>query len=116
MLLEYIRAVAGVNQVRPVTETNPLPTTPLGRPMPGASLSLDGSSASVRAQISDGVTRISIRNTGAVAATYKLGDVTVTATATDHDIGPGERLDIAVRSGEYIAVLGALIKVTQLGV
>ena len=112
MLTEFINRL---RELVAVSAETPLPTTPLGRPSPGAALNIDGSAASARAQLTAGVTRISMRNTGTVAATYKLGTVTVTALASDDDIGPGERLDIAVREGEYLAVLGALVKVTQLG-
>jgi hypothetical protein len=112
MLLEHIRKIAGINRLHPVTDEAPLPTTPLGRPIPGAALTITTGN---RAQLAAGVTRISLRNTGTVAATYRLGGADVTAGATDDDIGPGERIDIAVRDGEYLAVSGATIKVTQLG-
>ncbi|UCU94018.1 hypothetical protein [Hydrogenophaga taeniospiralis] len=113
MLIQFIDRLRNVVGV---AAEQPLPTTPLGRPQPGLALSIDGSGATARAQLAAGTTRITLRNTGEAAATYKLGDVTVVATAGDDDIGPGERLDIAVHGGEYLAVLGAVVKVSQLGV
>lgn len=98
-----------------VSDAGRLEADVLGRPQPGLALTIDGAAASARTQLGAATTRITLRNTGEVAATYRLGDATVTATATDDDIGPGERIDIAVRAGEYIAVLGAVVKVSQLG-
>lgn len=109
MLAEYEKRGGPVVHT---SEDQPLPTTPLGRPIPGAALTI---ATGNRAQLAAGVTRISMRNTGDVAATYRLGDSTVVAGANDDDIGPGERLDVSVRDGEYLAVSGATIKVTQLG-
>lgn len=109
----FNRRTAGQpDQKTDVSDATPLPTTPLGRPIPGAALTITTGN---RAQLAAGVTRISLRNTGASAATYRLGDSAVVAGANDDDIGPGERIDIAVRDGEYLAVSGATIKVSQLG-
>jgi hypothetical protein len=106
------RSTGADDELKSASNVDPLPTTPLGRPIPGAALSI---ATGTRAQLTAGVTRISIRNTGTVDATYKLGGSTVTAGANDDHIAPGERLDIAVHDGEYLAVLGATVKVTQLG-
>jgi hypothetical protein len=109
--------IPNTGSTKPVSidESGRLLSDQLGRPQPGLALTIDGTAASARGQFGASTTRITLRNTGEVAATYKLGDVTVTATATDDHIGPGERLDILVRPGEYIAVLGAVIKISQLG-
>jgi hypothetical protein len=114
MLLEIIRAVAGVNKVRPVSDAEPLPTSPLGRPVPGAALTITGTSASARAQLRATCSRIRIVNTAATGATYRLGDASVVATAADDYIGPEEALDIAVVPGEYLACLGGVLRVSQL--
>ena len=114
MLLEIIRQIAGENKVRPVTQADPLPTSPLGRPVPGAALTITGTSASARAQLGAAVSRVSIVNTADTGATYRLGDSAVEAAAADDYIGPGERLDLSVRPGEYLACLGGVLRVTQL--
>ena len=111
MLVEFISRLRKTNGV---STENPLPTSPLGRPVPGAALTITGTSASARAQLRATCSRIRIVNTAETAATYRLGGDSVTAAASDDYIGPGEALDIAVVPGEYLACLGGVLRVTQL--
>jgi len=114
-LIRFIRRLSDTSNDSPFVGTdNPLPTSPLGRPVPGGALTITGTSASARAQLRATCSRIRIVNTAATGATYRLGDASVEATAADDYIGPEEALDIAVIPGEHIACLGGVLRVTQL--
>lgn len=93
-----------------------VPTEVLGKPTVARQLTTGASSASVT--LTAGVTRISIRQRSGDAR-YRIGSGSQTATATDHFIADGERLDLQVDAGSTIAairdgLLDGVLEITEL--
>lgn len=71
----------------------------------GAATEVAIGASSARAALPANARAISIVAVGA-SASFKLGDSTVTAAATDHHIVSGERMDILIRDGQtHIATI-----------
>lgn len=79
-------------------------TEPLGRPEVARQLAAGAASANV--QLTAGVTRLTICARGADIR-FAIGVAAPTAAGTSHYLAIGERMDIAIPSGWYIAAIRA---------
>ena len=103
MLLEFVRSVAGVGKVFPVTASDPMPTSQLALPTVARQLDVSGVSASV--VLTAACRRVSVYARGG-AMRYVVGEGAQTASATtSHYIAAEERLDFAVPAGATIAAI-----------
>jgi hypothetical protein len=102
------------------TPANPVPVEPLGIPTVARQITVTATSTNT--QLTAGVKRISIKARTSNLR-YAVGATAQTASATtSHFIEAGERLDIAVPAGGYIAVIrdtlataDGILCITELG-